>query len=376
MGVPLHQHSYRVSLTNGSFQEEMFTRRELTFIGGQVVFQCNSITEFREDYVFENEIPNEIQKPGKRRRSDDIGEYEGLIQSYSEKVLTYDSDIYQAFAGIARYIKSELKTNLCHGIPETYFDWFLLWTNLKPLRRREFAPSWSWSGWTGGSWPHMWDWYNRSISKIHKAQRRRTWIAWYERVAHDSVECRPIWKYDKPSDEGRKRLEKRCVRYGLDLDCGQTDPTPRTLSDAPTYYKDILNSDPRPASGFLQFWTVSLKLRLDSPASKAKNRGPSNTCSRLAMFGKSGHELGIVFVTETWQSEHVPGVHEFILLCQGRDARAESGQEDEEDGWGYMAMLVEWHGAWAQRVSVGSIAKHDLKEALEQGPVWKEIILG
>lgn len=41
-----------------------------------------------------------------------------------------------------------------------------------------------------------------------------------------------------------------------------------------------------------------------------------------------------------------------------------------------MAMLIEWHDEWAQRVSVGSIEKHDVGEGLGQGPVWKEILLG
>lgn len=213
--------------------------------------------------------------------------------------MTYDSDIYEAFAGIARYIKQELKTNLLHGIPEKHFDWFLLWTNLKPLERREFAPSWSWSGWIGGSWPHMWDWYNPSMSKIRRAQRKRTWMAWYERFAHESIECKRIWIYDRPANEGRRKLEKRLVRYGFDLDCDRTDPTSRQLSDAPKYYKDILNSNPEPASGFLQFWIASVNLRLDSPVIKAKDNGSKNICSLVAMLGKSGHELGIVFVTES-----------------------------------------------------------------------------
>jgi hypothetical protein len=98
--------------------------------------------------------------------------------------------------------------------------------------------------------------------------------------------------------------------------------------------------------------------------------------SRVAIFGRSLHELGIVFVTESWRSAHVPGEHEFILLCEGRDERADSGKEDFEYGWKYMVMLIEWHGECAERVSVGSIEKHDLHEALGEGPIWKEIILG
>ena len=92
--------------------------------------------------VFEDEtgIVGNLIMPKERN---DIGEFEGLIQNYSDLSLTYDSDIYNAFAGIAKYITRELKSNLCHGIPEAYFDWFLLWTALKPQTRRKSAPSWS-----------------------------------------------------------------------------------------------------------------------------------------------------------------------------------------------------------------------------------------
>ena len=117
--------SYYNHLTVISFQEMMFSRRSLIFIGGQVVFHCLSADQLREDVVFEDESAICGQYPPTDKRTDDIGEFEGLIQSYSELTLTYDSDIYYAFAGIARYLTLELKTNLCHGIPEAYFDWFL-----------------------------------------------------------------------------------------------------------------------------------------------------------------------------------------------------------------------------------------------------------
>ena len=126
----------------------------------------------------------------------------------------------------------------------------------------------------------------------------------------------------------------------------------------------------------MQFWTISVAFFLDSPVSVERKNVPQNDNPRIAIHGRSGQELGIVFLAESWRSLHVPGKHEFILLCEGRDERAENDKEDEEEGWKYMVMLIEWHGEWAERVSVGSIGKCDLLEALDQGPVWKEIVLG
>ncbi|KAF8972469.1 heterokaryon incompatibility protein-domain-containing protein [Flammula alnicola] len=361
-----------------TLQEMEFAPRSLVFIGGQVLFRCNKADQWREDVIFEDEsvVAEEISEE-KLNQSNDIGTFEGAIQTYSARSLTYNSDIYNAFAGLSNYIKSELKVNLCHGIPDAYFDWFLLWTSLAPQDRRPGAPSWSWSGWIGESWPKIWSWYDPSVRKIRHALPKRTWIIWYERVAHNSVECVRVWAPKKPSSS--TNFYGGPVQKRFAFDCSRTLPTPRKLVDAPEYTKDILNSAPR--SGFLQFWTVSVTFNLDTPTSEADTRGSFNTRSRVGFFGRNGREVGTLFVNPSWHKDHVPGKHEFILLCEGRDQRlsqrAKRGQEDLEPGWKYMVMLIEWHGKgqWAERVSVGFIEKNDLNESLGQGPAWKEIIL-
>ncbi|KAF8972473.1 heterokaryon incompatibility protein-domain-containing protein [Flammula alnicola] len=356
-----------------TFQEKQFAPRSLVFIGGQVLFRCSKVDQWREDVVFEDESVAAGAIGQDDRDSNDISTFEGMIQSYSPLSLTYNSDIYNAFAGISNYIKSELKVHLCHGIPDAYFDWFLLWTSLVPQARRPGAPSWSWSGWIGESWPRMWSWYDPDVQKIRNALPKRTWIIWYERVAHNSVECVRVWAPKQPSSS--TNFYGGPVQKRFAFDCSRTLPTPRKLVDAPEYTKDILNSAPR--SGFLQFWTVSVTFNLDTPTSEANTSRTFNTRSRVGFFGRNGREVGTLFVNESWRKGHVPGKHEFILLCEGREKSVDRGQEDSED-WKYMVMLIEWHGKgqWAERVSVGSIEKNDLNQSLVwQGPAWKEIIL-
>ncbi|TFK33577.1 heterokaryon incompatibility protein-domain-containing protein [Crucibulum laeve] len=302
-----------------TFQERQFTSRSLIFIGGQVVFSCGQAHEWREDVVCEDK--RIVSKQLKAPETNDIANFEGLIQSYSELSLTFESDIYNAFAGLARYFQSELKTNLCHGIPSIYFDWFLLWYPLEHQKRRKLAPSWSWSGWIATNF------YG-----------------------------------------GR-------VRDRFPFDCSKTLPSDRMLDGAPEYYKDTLN--PTPGSGFLQFWTVSVMLSI-KPAKSVAKPGPANRPPRLGIFGRdSSRELGTLDLTSEWCSidGNVGGTHEFILLCEGRDERAENYTYDEEPGWKYMVMLIEWHGDWAERVSIGSIDRHELKQAMGKGLLWKEIIL-
>lgn len=393
------------------FQETHFALRSLIFIDGKVAFRCQG-NDAWEEHVFEP--PHELvrgrsSKRGGTFRGDDIGGLEWFIQGYSERVLSHETDVYNAFAGVSRELMYRLDTDLCHGIPTVYFDWFLLWVPLDKQTRRLAAetrspvgPSWSWSGWVGCSWPHMWDWYNRSIARIRKAIRRRTWIIWYQREGHDSTGCRRLVRHNEvsypagPSFEPDRNFYGRRVRRRFDgMDCSQVEPTEMVLTDAepPNYVDDILSN--HPGSGFLQFWTVSLTLRLAEPTSPDTYQGPPHNRRRLGIFGRSGRELGTITVQPPWlEANPVPQAREFILVCEGRDERAENGRIDDEDGWRYMAMLIEWRGKdgrrtatgslgcdgrpvqYAERVAIGSIGKTDVGEALGGGPVWKEIILG
>lgn len=350
------------------------------FLNGKVTLRCEGGSD-REEHLFEPEDEGGGGGGG-AFEGDDIGQFEGLIQTYSERVLSFDSDVYNAFAGVARQLSFRMQTVLCHGIPARYFDWFLLWGPLGDQVRRPNAPSWSWAGWVGGSFPRIWDWYNRSIRRINRAIRKRTWIIWYQRQGHDSTHCDLIFEHDdyRAGSAEKKNFYGGKVLPRFGLDCSQTKPTERTLSSEgeskpPTYETDILSR--RPGSGLLQFWTVSLTLLLGETASAPEDVGPRHNRRQLGIFGSSGRELGTISVQQAWfDQKSIPREEEFILICEGRDKRAEGGRIDDEDGWRYMAMLIEWHGEYAERVAIGSIGKGDLGEGLGGGGCWKEIILG
>ena len=376
-----------------SYQEQRFGNRQLIFIGGQAVFRCKGVDQWREDLVCEDGFEEQEPSTTMSRDPDDIGQYEGLIQGYSKLGLGYQSDIYNAFAGMARFLKVRLDTDLCHGIPDAFFDWFLLWTSHAPQERRlrdqstaPCAPSWSWAGWQGEAWPNIWNWYNRSIRNVRNALKERTWIVWYQRKGHNSEECSLVRNLGYSSSRGTNFYGAR-HHNRFQLDCSRTLPTPRKLIGAPNYYPDTYN--PNPGSGFLQFWTVSVQFRLDEPRPPKFEAddfgpplpglgtdGPKNTRTRIGIYGRNGRELGVVFVNPEWYRHNVPGVHDFFVICEGRDERARGGRFDGEEGWKYQIMLIEWHGEWAERIGLGSVEKRDLGQALGSGPAWKEFILG
>ncbi|KAK0737331.1 heterokaryon incompatibility protein-domain-containing protein [Apiosordaria backusii] len=391
-----------------TFQEFHFAPRTLIFINGGAVFRCRN-NDAWEEHVFEPE--NEVSGEGQALMSlerDDIGRFEGLMQEYSSRVLSFQADVYNAFAGVSRQIMCQLDTDICHGLPTTYFDWFLLWRPLSLQSRRlseatgrPVGPSWSWSGWVGCSWSHMWDWYNRSIERIDKGIPRRSWIVWYQRQAHDTTECErlvrfnddkgvavePTFNVDRRNFYGH-RFQKG--RFGS-INCSRREPTKVNLTNAnpPNYAPDIVSH--HSGSGLLQFWTLSVILRIAEPTSEDTYKGPTDKRKRFGIFGSSGRELGTIRVQPAWLDEHpVPEEREFILLCEARDERAESHDSiDEEPGWRYMVMMLEWRdgkggreamgsipSTYAERVAVGSIGKEDWTESLGPGPVWKEVILG
>ncbi|KAF8878812.1 heterokaryon incompatibility protein-domain-containing protein [Gymnopilus junonius] len=351
-----------------TFQEQEFTKRSLLFIGGQVIYRCMRTDQWREDIVVEHRDSKYGSIAHQDRNPDDIEQYEELIQTYSGLSLTKESDIYHAFAGMMGYFKADLKVNLCHGIPDAYFDWFLLWTSQAPQKRREKAPSWSWSGWHGESHQRIGQWYSSSIMMIRKALRQRTWIIWYQRKGHDVEECDRMWTPKKHTFSSSPRnFYGSHVQSNFSLDCSRTLPTRRTLADAPVYFEDTHN--PSPGSGFLQFWTVSVRFKLDAPVNRDINNDPFNAYSSIGVFGKDDRQVGVVLVDPAWEESNVPKVHEFILLCEGRDEKAKDGRIDDEEGWKYKMMLIEWHGDWAERVSLSSIEREDLDQGLDQGPV-------
>src|SRR5205823_5351256 len=126
----------------------------------------------------------------------------------------------------------------------------------------------------------------------------------------DSEEVNRVWTPEEYSSSSNPtNFYGSDVSSRFPFDCTTTLPTPRTLdANAPNYVEDSYN--PSPGSGFLQFWTVSLMLKLDKPTVEM---GPDPTdlrhmarTSPFGVFGRNGRELGIVYVDTDWATVNVP----------------------------------------------------------------------
>ncbi|RDW59548.1 hypothetical protein BP6252_12635 [Coleophoma cylindrospora] len=185
-------------------QEQLLSRRYLVFWDNQVYWQCRSDMQFEEmplnlksefvvpaekdwysgRYISDPnapppnppvlariaELPVEFarlnlkgsidttvsittQEGGKTvvLRPELFQEYIFLVELYSQRSLTNDSDALRAVGALLTIIGQGLKTNMLYGLPECLLDSALLWRAKEPLQRRceDLIPSWSWAAWKG-----------------------------------------------------------------------------------------------------------------------------------------------------------------------------------------------------------------------------------
>ena len=151
-----------------TFQEGLFSRRTLIFdIFGIVGWKCPKVFWHETE-----ECPSEAldwmaryptQKVGDWRyfgfstfnfKWPDMRRWCELVEEYFLRELSFDTDGLNAIAGLITVMESTSPGGFFYGLPELFFDAFLLWDVMENYvaERREGAklPSWSFLGWKGG----------------------------------------------------------------------------------------------------------------------------------------------------------------------------------------------------------------------------------
>ncbi|RYP56080.1 hypothetical protein DL771_012143 [Monosporascus sp. 5C6A] len=165
-----------------TYQEAMLSKRILLFTHRQLYYHCN-LASFSEDMHF---------VPGYKRRKEGVADIENhplyqashmhslrdrrefrleqhwfsygpLVEDFSPKQFSHESDVLKAIVGILRTMTDTRMEKYVCGVPTSIFEWALLWQPLGPIKRRSCAstgypfPSWSWIGWVGDlRMPHYW----------------------------------------------------------------------------------------------------------------------------------------------------------------------------------------------------------------------------
>jgi ankyrin repeat protein len=143
-----------------TYQESLFSRRRIFFTKSQVIFNCCS--EWNCESIFRPLQHTELKDKGiiaapdiwqPNRQSWSI--YQRITQ-YSDRKLSFEYDILNAFLGVLRAFERLEMPVLNHwGIPIIQgqgllesFMFGLSWQSAGNSRREKF-PSWSWVGWSG-----------------------------------------------------------------------------------------------------------------------------------------------------------------------------------------------------------------------------------
>ena len=149
-----------------TLQENFLSRRLLIFTPQQVYFQCHS-TLWLEDVCLEGIADNAtvalapdfinqhggnhklyFKSPLLQHKNFDV--YASLVEDFTARSLTFQSDALRAFNGISTILEDAWKTKFYNGIPPRYMESALLFGveggTGGAVRRTEF-PSWSWAGW-------------------------------------------------------------------------------------------------------------------------------------------------------------------------------------------------------------------------------------
>ncbi|MCJ1419368.1 hypothetical protein MMC32_005722 [Xylographa parallela] len=274
-----------------TFQEGCFSRRCLVFLDGQCYFMCRAAF-WREDVMAEHrDIRFGGFRPilGRAEYAFPLQLYAELVQIYTERTLTYPADMLHAFAGLETALGRYLNhSKMWYGLPSGVFDWSMLWKPKGPLKRRPGFFSWTWVGWEGAVIfpPHL------GPEPEHHRLLKHTWIAWW---IWNGPSLRSVWdpeldgslvsvlvqddcivdqETDKnPDDETESTVEEidetedsegdddeRCPSYGQPQPgnlYGRLPQPERFKVWKPNEQSEYLNSSDRPASGTLQFSTLT-----------------------------------------------------------------------------------------------------------------------
>jgi hypothetical protein len=345
--------------------------------------------------------------------------YTQCVELYTKRRLSRNEDILSAFNGITNLVGSALGADFIHGLPNSHFDWALLWEPDAILRRRapprtitangrkkpakQIFPSWSWCGWIGTT-HYKYSSIVGTLANLHDWLMNRTWIVWYIRDGHGAL--RLVARHGDKQQGKRQAREHRWEGYDTSSanDTQHSDPYgrlrrsdvehgdtfKRTLPDFPfglskadpAARPDPMFSDMR----FLQFWTWSAYFRL----THEEHRAPSSE-GRLKRFGITdckGDWCGTIILDKKLKGDLNPEAeHAFIAISEAKEFSKDEcanwtyyipTERDQSEWYLYYVLLIEYDEGTkiASRVGLGKIYKEAFFNSCDPGRHWKEFILG
>lgn len=402
-----------------TFQERLLSKRCLIFTEGRVYFQCRS-TAMSEDIVagkqagWSVELKDAPLQMLRQLQFRPIQVYMSSVALYTSRFLGRAGDVEAAFNGLGNRIGKALGGKLLFGLPNTHFDWALLWEPKDALQRRVIDgatpfPSWSWCGWSEQAIEYKPFMIGDCLVNLHEWLMEHTWIVWYVRTGQGSL--RLVWDGTNYEDQMHS-VEGRWKGYGrvpANQDDGVDEYGRRIKPDRKGHprseFSQILlefpfnvsivpkgtNPETKPPSSdrrFLQFWTWSAFLRL-APEEEAKSNGVGRKSKRFNILDYKGDWCGSIVLNRTWCRNVAPDVpYECIAISDAKDFASEECEhwtyyipkEREDTDWDlFYVLLVQDEGTSSNiknRIGLGKVFKEAFANSCAPGRGWREFILG
>ncbi|KAE8378635.1 heterokaryon incompatibility protein-domain-containing protein [Aspergillus bertholletiae] len=354
-----------------TLQERFLASRSLIFTAEQVFWECEEAFWCEDSF---REIPT--ISPDPHRTSLCAGElnltwnsdivtfdhfYRVLLEDYSGRGLSFDSDGLNAFIGVIQALERSIGETFFWGMPTAFLESALAWGHRShALRRRHGVqalvqgqgqfPSWSWVGWTSDGQTKL---ANQNLTMEALGLR-------FYRVSEDGramIELRQNAKFNSEVDllvEGSKLLDRSSRPYEVSMKDLPTDPSVSL-------------------SSLLYFWSSSARLTVTSRHSvdDAMPRDPdSSTWEAILSQGSDS------IIQVSW-SHIAPSVKpgdtvELVAVAQNRG----NWDAGHIDNGAIGVMLISWEpkAAIATRQGFAWIAIRDWTSLRDRE--WKLIVLG
>jgi hypothetical protein len=335
------EHSVNPSVWNTrgwTYQERVLSPRKIIFTTEQLFFECEH-GEGSEG-LFVDFHAREQPQPADRILEDSpyhISTYQNLnwevytslVETYTQRSLSYASDILNAFKGIAHVIQINLFENspVLWGMPLCALDTGILWQPGGFCEQRlplsEF-PSWTWAGWTGQiRYPALWNMSERTLSKVE-------WYFFMEGVSGSPRRLRGEHHGTLSSDWQHWQQWQRHVSDSDMIHYTSAEKGPDCWFSHPID-RDI-NLEQQYISRMSHLGIKADTARLTVPREHANLWSADYRCAedqhavcQLTILDSKGHRAGIVVLDGNTAKSLPSGLHTFIKLSQ---TTLSSGRDD------------------------------------------------
>ena len=387
-----------------TYQERFLSKRSLIFTENCTFFQCqrilwcedivaekSEIIDYHqmEDYLPVDWSPERNDHMYKLHyalhvhRSTNWVEYLRTVEEYTPRMLSFDSDILAAFAGMSKVLSSMFRSHLLYGLPESLFDCALLWQPAGTIVRRTipryesnlsgvYFPTWSWAGWKGkivyeDIMPHL------KMLSSELVRRTKPLVEWQKQTADGSLTA-PISSTGKVGQYMLKPFEENLpegwhVSTGgmFDIFIGTYyyhDDSPLSFFAIPTHPATAPENADNLCWSRIIGKTSSIMLRI-----VPEQDSVTENTQRFSITDDYGLWCGCVSLDCSWK-ERIAETHEFIVLSEGSTPKAEIERFWSTEEWTHImgddgttwyhyfnVLLIEREGAVAFRAGIGKVDK-------------------